>query len=526
MTKNKKDGGNLGRSLIRKRDRRLAVSGRHTTEEATGTSVSVTENTSVEEFLSNAAAAQRTFNAERGQMRIVQHQDNLDDIHEDDDEDDDDEGLSEEDEDNDGRGAKVDEDEDFVFSSVPKKPDWRTVVTKEEYRQLEQTEFLRWKRHLAKLQATRPNLPPFEKNLDFWRQLWKIVEMSDVVVQVVDARDPLFFHSQDLSDYVKEVGEWKQSVILLNKADFLTFEQRSIWSAYFKESDMKTLFFSAMEDETPEHQENPKPNPDEEELCFNRPQILSPREVLQTLQAQSNASPLTVGFLGYPNVGKSSTINRFLTNTRLQVSATPGKTKHYQTHVLKGEVILVDGPGLVIPNLNMTKADMVLAGILPIDNLTDYLTSVDLLMTKLPFHYIQKHYGIMPFSVREAKKHERKSESMQILSAYGLMRGFMKPGGVPDQARAARVMLKDYVLGKLLYCQAPPTMAREEYQPALAEARVNVIDEYELSIVDSFPELTVSAGFHVRGVKAGAKKERKRKEKIRRIHKDPFNIHG
>ena len=44
--------------------------------------------------------------------------------------------------------------------------------------------FLDWKRKLSKLQTKLPNLPPFEKNLDFWRQLWKIVELSDVVVQV------------------------------------------------------------------------------------------------------------------------------------------------------------------------------------------------------------------------------------------------------------------------------------------------------------------------------------------------------
>ena len=44
------------------------------------------------------------------------------------------------------------------------------------------------------------------------------------------------------------------------------------------------------------------------------------------------------------------------------MSATPGKTKHYQTHVLEGgTVTLADGPGLVIPNLSMSKADMVLA---------------------------------------------------------------------------------------------------------------------------------------------------------------------
>ena len=44
-------------------------------------------------------------------------------------------------------------------------------------------------------------------------------------VQVVDARDPLFFHCSDLDAYVKEVSERKVNVVLMNKADLLTREE-------------------------------------------------------------------------------------------------------------------------------------------------------------------------------------------------------------------------------------------------------------------------------------------------------------
>ena len=36
----------------------------------------------------------------------------------------------------------------------------------------------------------------------------------------------------------------------------------------------------------------------------------------------------------------------------------------------------------------------------------------------------------------------------------------MKPGGVPDSTRAARIVLKDFVQGKLNYCKAPPDVAQ------------------------------------------------------------------
>jgi len=49
---------------------------------------------------------------------------------------------------------------------------------------------------------------------------------SDVVVQIVDARNPLLFRCEDLKTYVNEVSKCKINVILINKSDFLTHDQR------------------------------------------------------------------------------------------------------------------------------------------------------------------------------------------------------------------------------------------------------------------------------------------------------------
>ena len=71
---------------------------------------------------------------------------------------------------------------------------------------------------------------PYEKNLEFWRQLWRVIERSDLVIQIVDSRHPLLFRSQDLEKYVKEVSGLKNNLVLINKADFLTEEQRIAWA--------------------------------------------------------------------------------------------------------------------------------------------------------------------------------------------------------------------------------------------------------------------------------------------------------
>lgn len=71
------------------------------------------------------------------------------------------------------------------------------------------------------------------------------MNFSDVVVQILDARNPLLFRCEDLEKYVNEVDPEKINVLLLNKSDFLTEEQRRIWANYFDDVGIKIAFFSA-----------------------------------------------------------------------------------------------------------------------------------------------------------------------------------------------------------------------------------------------------------------------------------------
>lgn len=110
----------------------------------------------------------------------------------------------------------------------------------------EKQHFLEWRKCLAQLQEDQGVLlTPYEKNLEFWRQLWRVVERSDVVVQIVDGRNPLLFRCEDLENYVKEISGNKLNLILINKSDFLTKDQRQHWADYFSMQGIKVVFFSA-----------------------------------------------------------------------------------------------------------------------------------------------------------------------------------------------------------------------------------------------------------------------------------------
>jgi large subunit GTPase 1 len=165
-----------------------------------------------------------------------------------------------------------------------------------------------------------------------------------------------------------------------------------------------------------------------------------------------------IGLVGYPNVGKSSTINALIGAKKVSVSATPGKTKHFQTIHLSQHVILCDCPGLVFPNFATTKADLVCNGILPIDQMREYTGPSALVAERIPKPFLEAIYGI---SIKTQPRDDGGTgipTAEELLKAYARARGFQTTGvGQPDEARASRLILKDYVNGKLLYVAPPPT---------------------------------------------------------------------
>lgn len=84
---------------------------------------------------------------------------------------------------------------DTIPLRIPRKPEWNADMTKDELHALEKQAFSAWRATLAGLEETTEGVKvtPYEKTLGIWRQLWQVVERSDVLVQIVDARNPLLF---------------------------------------------------------------------------------------------------------------------------------------------------------------------------------------------------------------------------------------------------------------------------------------------------------------------------------------------
>jgi large subunit GTPase 1 len=390
--------------------------------------------------------------------------------------------------------------------TVPRRPHWDQTTTRNELDAMERESFMDWRRGLAELQENNDLLmTPFERNLEVWRQLWRVIERSDIVVQIVDARNPLLFRSEDLELYVKEISPKKRNLLLVNKADMLTYKQRELWADYFDKNDFSFRFFSAqLAKEKNEAQLNESESESDEESLAEETEALDLQEAgdkeadggvelssgpaiskrtnildveeleelflsnapedLQEEPTDEDDAPkpprkTTIGLVGYPNVGKSSTINALLGAKKVSVSSTPGKTKHFQTLYLSPEIMLCDCPGLVFPNFASTKAELVVNGVLPIDQQREFTGPAGLVAQRIPKHFLEDVYGITIHTRPVEEGGTGIPTAHDVLRAYARARGFATTGqGQPDESRAARYVLKDYVNGKLLFCHPPPPL--------------------------------------------------------------------
>jgi large subunit GTPase 1 len=134
--------------------------------------------------------------------------------------------------------------------SIPKRPRWKEGIPVREFERLEKEAFLNWRRALAEEEEKNVaySITPFEKNLEVWRQLWITVEKSDVLIIIVDGRNPLYYRVPDLENYIKEVDKKKDFILLINKSDLLNDDVRRNWADYFKENNINYIFFSALEE--------------------------------------------------------------------------------------------------------------------------------------------------------------------------------------------------------------------------------------------------------------------------------------
>ncbi|MEJ1282435.1 guanine nucleotide binding protein-like 2 (nucleolar) [Cricetulus griseus] len=222
-----------------------------------------------------------------------------------------------------------------------------------------------------------------------WGELYKVIDSSDVVVQVLDARDPMGTRSPHIEAYLKKEKPWKHLIFVLNKCDLVPTWATKRWVAVLSR-DYPTLAFHAS-----------LTNP------FGKGAFI--QLLRQFGKLHTDKKQISVGFIGYPNVGKSSVINTLRSKKVCNVAPIAGETK-VQVEKIKAP--------------------------------QDHIGAV---LERAKPEYISKTYKIDSWENAE-----------DFLEKLAFRTGKLLKGGEPDLQTVGKMVLNDWQRGRIPFFVKPP----------------------------------------------------------------------
>ena len=160
----------------------------------------------------------------------------------------------------------------------------------------------------------------------------------------------------------------------------------------------------------------------------------------------SERKQISVGFVGYPNTGKSSIINTLRKKKVCTVAPIPGETKVWQYITLMKRIYLIDCPGVVPPSNNDSEEDILLRGVVRVENVHNPEQYIEGVLKRTQPRHIERTY--------EVKGYKDAIDFLSILARKG---GRLLRGGEPDVDGVAKMVINDFLRGKIPWFTPPPT---------------------------------------------------------------------
>lgn len=251
--------------------------------------------------------------------------------------------------------------------------------------------------------------------------LLKVIEVSDIIMQVLDARFFSEMRNKEIEEIIKK--EKKQIIYVLNKADLV--EKENIKKSKLEE--IKPYVFTS---------------------CSKRSGIKELRDKIKQISKSVKKSPdnkydrIQVGIIGYPNTGKSSLINILIGKMSAGVGSEAGYTRGMQKIRLTKEILLLDSPGVIPSNdYSQHEQEKIIkhqkVGGKSFSQIKDPETLIVTLVKDYP-KQIDKYYKI-----------NSKGDSETLIEELGKKKGFLKKGGEVNYDKTSREIIKDFQEGRI-----------------------------------------------------------------------------
>ncbi len=244
----------------------------------------------------------------------------------------------------------------------------------------------------------------------FWKHVNKVLEESDLIIEVLDARMIEETRNKEIEKKVKRAR--KLLLYVINKCDLVEDINK-----------MKEV----------KHKLKPSV-------------FISSKDNLGTTILRNNIRTLAkgrrtiVGVVGYPNVGKSSLINALAKRSSAKTSSESSYTKGLQKVRIDSKIVMLDTPGVFTQGEKSIEYQIKHVNTGAISNGK----------TKNPEIAALTIIEENPLLVKEFYKLNTDSfDSEEVLAAIAIKYKKMQKGNNPDLEAAARMLLRDWQSGEM-----------------------------------------------------------------------------
>lgn len=292
------------------------------------------------------------------------------------------------------------------------------------------------------------------ENRAHFKSLNFVIENADIILEVLDARDPEGCRCRPLERKLAANHPDKKLVLVLNKIDLVPLEIVQRWKAILSR-EYPTILFKANVQEQKSGLGGAslfanaiERRPDlAEELLASSKSVGSDRllELVKNYARTESGvkNSVSVGVVGYPNVGKSSVINSLARRRAAGVSSEPGFTRNVRRIDIDSGVEVLDCPG-VVPS-SEDEITLLLRNTIKAHQVGDLDKAIAEIIRKAGKEQLIKLYKVEDFET---------SQEFNIKVAE--VRGRYKKGGMLDLETSARTIIHDWCEGKIKYYTVPP----------------------------------------------------------------------